>query len=127
MIFWIVLVLFVGSIIWSCLSDDWFNDAPVFAVIIMSVLFIIASAILLCCHIDTSGKVAKYTMRYESLVYQYENDVYDNDNDIGKRDLLSDIECWNSDLAWHKSMQNNFWIGIYIPDIYDQFEYIELK
>ena len=78
-------------------------------------------------NIEADAKVAEYKMRYESLVYQYENELYDNDNDVGKRELMADIEWWNSDLANRKAKQNNFWVGIYIPDIYDEFEFIELK
>jgi amino acid transporter len=63
---------------------------------------------------------------YESLVYQYENQIYDNDNDIGLRDLMVDIQNWNSDLAVQQAKQKNIWIGIYVPNIYDQFEFIEL-
>lgn len=47
--------------------------------------------------------------------------------DVGKYELMADIEAWNTDLAYWKEIQRNFWVGIFIPDIYDEFEYIELK
>lgn len=78
-------------------------------------------------HINLKGSLSKIHQRYESLTYQYENDIYNNDNDLGKRDLMKDIQKWNEDLAWYREAQNDLWIGVFIPDIYDQFEYIALE
>ena len=77
--------------------------------------------------INLKGTLSKIRQRYESLTYQYKNDIYNNDNDLGKRDLMEDIQKWNEDLAWYREAQNDFWIGVFIPDIYDQFEYIALE
>lgn len=78
-------------------------------------------------HINLKGTLLKIHQRYDSLTYQYENDIYNNDNDLEKRDLMNDIQKWNEDLAWYREAQNDFWIGVFIPDIYDQFEYIALE
>ena len=37
------------------------------------------------------------------------------------------IREWNEDLAYYQNAQDNFWFGIYYPNVFDQFEFIELK
>lgn len=88
---------------------------------------LVSIVIILFSHIGLDAKVERYNARYESLVYQYENDIYENDNDLGKRELMNDIQSWNEDLSYYKEIQDDFWLGIYYPNIYDQFEKIELK
>ena len=125
MLFWIwVILIVVGFLIF--MIDGWENCGTVISSLSLFCL-LIAIVPLIDANVGVNGRVARLEARYESLVYQYENDIYDNDNDLGKRDLMEDIQAWNEDLAYHQKNQRDFWIGIYIPNIYDKFEYIELK
>ena len=126
MLFLIFLtLLLVGVAMLFIASDDYIPmSAGIFAIGFLSV---IASVVVLCVnYIGIDGDVERNQVRYDSLTYQYENCLYDNDNDVGKKELMSEIQSWNEDLVWHKTMQRNPWIGIYIPDVYDQFDFIEL-
>lgn len=126
MIFWICLTIFIGGLIW-CIYSDWENGCGIVTLAIGAAAILISSVILLTSYLGLDGTVAENKIRYESLVYQYENDIYDNDNDLGKRELMVDIQEWNEYLAWFQANHDDLWIGIFIPDIFDQFDYIRLN
>lgn len=133
MLFWLFVIVMVVGILLIILDAHFLykNDLTFdigmpmavmgFVAVLISILIIAFSCI------GLDAKVEKYNARYESLVYQYENDIYENDNDLGKKELMDDIQEWNEDLSYYKEMQYDFWLGIYYPNIYDQFEKVELK
>ena len=130
MLFWLVvlsIVVFLGLAVYV---ENRFGDYSVPFLMIASIGFIVAIIMLMIIIVENTNVdayVAENQMRYEMLVYQYENDIYDNDNDLGKRDLMEDIQEWNEDLAYYRKAQDDFWVGIFHPNVYDQFEFIELK
>lgn len=106
--------------------DSWCDTLSFVLIFIGSIAVGVSLFFLIFNYVGADGYVAANNELYESLTWQYENNVYENDNDIGKRELIVDIQEWNTDLARYKELQDNFWVGVYIPDIYDQFEFIEL-
>lgn len=124
MLFWTFVIIIIAGFV--LFTYDLENLG--IAISVIGIFGIIASVVVLAInYIGIDGYIARMNTRYETLVYQYENDIYDNDNDLGKRELMVDIQNWNEDLSSRRERQRDFWIGIYIPNIYDQFEYIELK
>lgn len=131
MLFWLFVIVFVGCLIgaiyfyYICHEDTadifMFLMIPAFFAVVISLIGIGAN------HFELEAKIEANRVRYEMLRYQYENDMYDNDNDVGKYELIKDIRCWNENLAENKKLQRDFWIGIYIPNIYDDFEFISLE
>ena len=124
MLFMIIWIVFIIGIIWTI--KDFYSFAGTLVFVFGLVANIVSCVFFLCHNINTNAYIAKMQTRYDMLVYQYENDIYDNDNDLGKRDLMVDIKEWNEDLSYYQNAQDNFWIGIYIPNIYDQFKFISL-
>lgn len=130
MIFWLVVLSIVVCLGLAVYVEKRFQDYSVPFLVIASIGFIAAIIMLMVIIVkntNVDAYVAENQMRYEMLVYQYENDIYDNDNDLGKRDLMEDIQEWNEDLAYYREAQDDFWVGIFHPNVYDQFEFIELK
>lgn len=125
MLFVIFVVLLVAGIILIWLKD-YVNElcAIIFA---FGFLGTAASLIIIgFAYIGADARIEANNVRYETLTYQLENNIYDNDNDLGKRDLMEDIQEWNEDVTFKQNIQDNFWVGIYYPNIYDQFETIPL-
>lgn len=62
------------------------------------------------------------------LTYELEHNIYtDNGDDVvGKKELYNQIREFNANLAHAQALQNNFWVGFFVPDIYDEIELIKL-
>lgn len=125
MIFWIMLIVLALSIFWYEHSD--YDFIPAFISTIASLAATVMVVILIVQYTGVDAYIDSNNVRYEMLKTQYENHFYDNDNDVGKQELVSKIQEWNEDLAYNKRIQRDLWLGIFYPNIYDQFDYIEIN
>lgn len=122
-----VLISVVLFVVASCIDDYAHSDAA-FVMQLFGGLIAVAVVIMLICaavnHISAGADIEMNKARYDSLVYQAEAQLYNNDNDLGKKELANQIQEWNEDLASHKKLQRDFWLGIFYPNIFDEFEFI---
>lgn len=128
MLFFIFIALFAISVLAIIYTDEmsgWHLLATI-VVVLTFIALLISTIGLASVYINADASVAKWETQYESLTYQLENNLYDNDNDIGKKELMDEIREWNGNLAYCKEIQRNFWVGIYYPNVYDNFEFIPL-
>ena len=130
MILFLTLFLFFAGFLLLYVGGRKNNDAVEWGGVCLSGIFggvlLVMGFVLVYMNIGVHAEIEKNKAIYESLVYQYENNFYDNDNDVGKKELIREIQDWNSDLAYYQNVQRDFWIGVFVPNIYDQFEFIEL-
>ena len=131
MIFWITLIAFVVFLVLAIIfADSWdFNWIGMFSAVLAFVSGIAVAIMLIVIIVNNVGVEANIEVnkqRYDSLVYQAENNLYENDNDLGKKDLVNQIQEWNENLAKGKVLQDDFWVGIFYADIYDQFDFIPM-
>lgn len=137
MLFWLfVILLLVGVaciIVGACINNhswsdgDWFIYIGIAVATIFGLATAVSLFIIIDGHSNVDGKIDANMKIYESLTYQLENELYENDNDVGKKALYDQIEEWNRDLAEYQGIQDDFWFGIFYPDVFDQFEFIEYK
>lgn len=132
MLFWIFVIVLVIGIICVILGNkifdvEWIKDTGWIIIIAAAIGILVSAMLMACCYATAEAEVAKNCVRYDSLVYQLENNLYDNDNDVGKKELYKEIREWNEDLAYFQNIQDNFWFGIFYPNVYDQFNFIEFE
>ena len=132
MLFFVFIILLALGIIGVTVLDAW--DHSFLHMVSSIITCLVSCAILISLivfannYIGIDATIAKNKQIYESLTYQYENAVFDEDDDVvGKKELYNQIQDWNTDLAYNQNIQDNFWIGIYYPNIFDEFEFIEYK
>lgn len=131
MLFWgVVILVAVFAILWfigylTRVENLQAVGAIVSLLLCIPVVFM--SLIIGCIHISSDARLDKLQQTRNALQYQFVNDMYNNNNDRGKLELFEKIQEWNENLAVNKQYQDNFWIGIFVPNIYDELELIELK
>ena len=128
MLFFIFIAALITSILIIICTDDmtYLHFFSNFLCAISIFALSISAIALAFNYIGVDASIATWQTQYESLTYQLDNNLYDNDNDLGKKELMNQIQDWNTDLAYRKTIQRNFWVGIYYPNVYDDFEFINL-
>ena len=136
MLYFIILFLAITLIAVGCLLEEkyWdvgFRDGLGFFLfligIVFGVAFVVCTVAITVDTITAPAILVEKQQEYISLVYQAENNLYENDNDYGKKELANQIQNWNQTISRRKVNQRNFWIGIFIPNIYDEFELIPMN
>ena len=131
MIFWITLIAVVvfavlAIVFFDSWDFEWVGMLSAIIAAIAGIAFVIMLIFVIVNNVGVEASIEANKQRYESLIYQAENNLYENDNDLGKKELANQIQEWNEDLASGKALQDDFWVGIFYADIYDEFNFIPM-
>ena len=133
MLLWIPLALLTVGVGLLIFVNVFWDDNEVLRILatVMTVIFgfivAIEAIVLVFSYADLDGYIAKNKTHYECLSVQYEAVKDDTQYTRAHYNLLKDIDEWNSDLARNQAAQHGLWVGPFIPDIYDQFDYITIN
>ena len=131
MIFWITLIAVVvftvlSIVFFDSLDFEWVSMLSTIISVIAGIAFVVMLIVVIVNNVGVEASIEANKQRYESLIYQAENNLYENDNDLGKKELVNQIQEWNEDLARGKALHDDFWVGIFYADIYDEFNFIPM-
>lgn len=133
MIFWIFVILTILGIALFFIADYFggYSDALEFSsVIIPSLSGIIAVVMLVFIannNLRAQGEKLSNQQTYDSLIYKSQTESIRDEFGIVNKEYIDEVQAWNEDIAKYKNWQRDFWIGIFVPNIYDEFETIDLS
>ena len=92
---------------------------------IAGILLAIEIACIFCNYVGADAKVEQHQEKYNAISYKVESGVCRDEFGLLNKEVVDEIQEWNEDIVYHKAIQRDFWIGVFYPNIYDEFETID--
>jgi hypothetical protein len=140
MLFWLFIILTVVGIVlkilgekhWAYDSFMWKHDVAfgVSGMILSAVgaaISIVMIIVISFSYCGSSAYVAEDQATYDSLIFKLENTDCRDELGLLNKEIIDEVQAWNETLAYHKTIQRDFWLGIFYPNMYDEFKLIDLN
>lgn len=145
MLFWlclVVLILGVGLIMVGCIDWDYEknklfnflydNDENLKVIggiitVIAGIIMVIMLCILPYMYIGVDAQVEKSKEIYNAITYKVESGACRDEFGLLNKEVIDEIQSWNESIIYNQKIQRNFWVGIFYPNVYDQFETIDYE
>jgi hypothetical protein len=133
MLLWTTIGLFLVGILLSNIGHRFkrlrrvrLDDLGGGMTVIFGFIMIFALAAMAVNYIGVDAEIAKKQQHRDFLVAQYKTGVYDG-LALSQYHLLQQIDEWNCTLAEKQKLTHDYWVGIFVPDYYDDLEYITVN
>lgn len=93
--------------------------------LIIAAIMLIALPIAYGCSVSTDNELQE---EYNTLVYQVEHLYFTNDigDTTGSKEVMDAVAAYNARIRTKQHWEKNFWVGIFVPNIYSDKPLIEL-
>ena len=65
--------------------------------------------------------------KYKALTYKLENEACRDQFGLLNKEIIDEVQRWNVKVTYYKAMEDNFWVGIYYPDVYGDLGTIDYE
>ena len=129
MIFWLCILIMVVGIIMTNVANrkDWSGVEMLCCITsVVDGIAVIIMAICLCVIYSTVDvDIVQREELYKSITYKVESGACRDKLGLLSKEIIDEVQEWNKDVLCYQNVQDNFWVGIFYPNIYDQFETID--
>lgn len=108
-------------------NDCIFNIAGGAVILVTATILIVSICVIATNYFGVGAKVEQYREHYRALEFKADSQSYRDEFGLLSKEVIDEIQEWNEDIAYHKSIQCDFWLGIFYPNIYDEFETIDYE
>ena len=126
MLFWFTLVLFIISLAVAIIHPSYIESIGGFLITLCLGLAMLAMIICISYqYICFDSQVEAIQERHDALMFRLENEELRDEFGLINNDLVFSIRLWNEELRRVKKFHDNFWIGIFNPNVYEGFDCID--
>jgi hypothetical protein len=83
--------------------------------------FLFGSIIVIVSHINTKAALGHEQAQYAALMYKRDYIM----NESNSKEIIDEIQEWNTNLIYKKGMSHNIWFNIYVYNFYDELDTID--
>ena len=145
MLFWLclaILIIGIGLTAIGCIdweyeknklfdflydNDDTLKFIGGITTFISGFIMIIMITILCCMYIGIDARVEQSKETFDAITYKVESGACRDEFGLLNKEVIDEIQSWNESVIYNQKMQNDFWVGVFYPNVYDQFETIDYE
>ncbi len=106
-------------------GDKGIRLAGVIMTFVSGVIAIFMLIIIFGCYCSTKDEARRYKIEREYIIAEINDENCYNEYGLLEKNIAYKIEDWNDFVIFNKKYQRNFWIGIFIPNVFDDLEPID--
>ena len=125
MLFWSFIILFVvGIILYKVFEFELLGElvTAISGFVILISLFLIIGE-----YTTMNSYIEKTREQYKAITYKIESDACRDEFGLLNKEVIDEIQEWNKDVRFYQNIQDNFWLGIYYPNVFDEFGTIDYE
>lgn len=131
MILWIFVILTVAGVTGGIVACEYdFDVLSLFGWIVGVISGIVAAIMLIVIvstHCTADAQVELWKEQYKALTYKLESSACRDELGLLSKEIIDEIQDWNQDVVYNKRIQKDFWMGIFYPKVFDEFETIDYE
>lgn len=142
MIFWLSVIIFAVGVVMLIANGigrtlnykyEYSNTSEFILIFGVAVAFIgavwllIAGLLLTISQTTITATRQANTEEYKALTYKLESETCKDQFGLLNKEIIDEVQRWNVKVTYYKAMEDNFWVGIYYPDVYGDLGTIDYK
>ena len=142
MLFWLFVIILVVGIGFIVIGNyNWDREKHYFLykhdsdittiggwIVAISGIILAIMIIILCySHICINTGIEKNKVIYKAIEYKVTSGICRDEFGLLSKEVIDEVQEWNKDVKHYQTVQDDFWIGIFYPNVFDQFETIDYE
>ena len=106
-------------------TEGWVQPIAIVLAIIGIIGTSVSLLVMVGMHADAVAQKAKLNETYTAIEYKITSGACRDELGLLTKEIIDEAQEYNETISYYKTMQDSFWLGVFVPDIYNDFELID--